>query len=1385
VGGVDNLRGCAFQIVQALSDVVDLVVDERAEAVVIEGEEHFVDYATLDRNGRRLAVRQAKTRQRSGTWGAADLARILRGWGELADAEEARFAFVTDGRLGRSGQELYDLIRSVKREPDAAALSAGAARLGLGAGDLPPLGVLRRVEIWSQMGATDHVLVQLERRIHALLERTRPTTTDEAQSAANKLFVKLFVAGGRVDLARRTITRSEVLATLGVDERSRPGGWFMPVPEGRDVVARPNLLDDVVHALLAAPGSGASIGLEGAGGFGKTTLAALACRDSRVLAHFPDGVLWKTVGQRAVGADLTTAVNDLAEYLTGQRPTYADANLAGSHLARVIGDRRCLLVLDDVWKAEQLTPFLAGAPNCVRLVTTRVGAALPRDAVSVRVTALTTEQAHAVLGRGLRVTGAGLAGLAVRTGRWAVLCGLVNGALRRRVAHGGTVAEAIAWARDMLDTGGPTGLDAIDPAGRELAVGATIAASLDMMATTDPGGVARYRELGVFPTDTAVPLDTLARFWQRTGGLDRHEAERLCYAFAEANLIEEFRLDPPAIRLHDVVAGYLRHEALPRATELNGALLDSYRQDLPGGDDLPTAWWRLPAGESYLWRHLATHLRDAGRVAELVAVLRDLRWACVKVHRLGPAGVRADTAVVSDDRHARALDRIVRGTGHLHQPGDPMAMSVAALAGYAAGDPVLAPAAEVLFRRMTTPYLRPTAPPLPDQPHPAVSHIFRGHEVGASVLAGPPDGAWLASGGYCDPIRVWDPVGGTEMFSLTADRMGVRALVAAPDGSWLASDGDRTVRLWNMPAGTERAVLTGHATSVWSLAAAPDGSWLASGDDGGTVRVWNTADGAERAVLSGFNGRVSALAVAPDGTWLAIAGCGPGDGVATLWRPSSGARLNLRAAGSHGAVTAFAVAPDGSWLAGAVHDTVRVWNPDDGRQLRSLTGHTAPVRALAVAPDGSWLASGGEDGVVRLWGPDDRVQRRALAGHTGRINALAVAPDGSWLASATGDFGRNDDSTVRVWDLAGGTSTVLTGHSEAVHSLMPAPDGSWLASGGRDHTVRIWNVAAGRPVKADAHHTGEVVALEMAPDGSWLASTGRDGVVRLWNPADATQRAVLARHTGLVVSLVMAPDGSWLASLGEDCVRLWNMPDGTERTVLNHSGRVCAAVAAPDGSWLAIAGRDDITVWNVETGRLNVTVPADTARMVAAGSWLACADDAGTVRLHDPVDGTCLARLATRSVRVTTLAAAPDGSWFACSGYGCTIGIWNPLDGTAQSVLAGHTGEALVLAVAPDGSWLASAGHDHTVRVWNAADGTQRAVIQHAAIVSDVAIAPNGAWLASAGQDGSVLLSDPSDGRILAATRVDGRLRHCVVNPTRPQVVVAGSGHIYFLNVVR
>ncbi|MCB0167217.1 MAG: WD40 repeat domain-containing protein, partial [Anaerolineae bacterium] len=60
--------------------------------------------------------------------------------------------------------------------------------------------------------------------------------------------------------------------------------------------------------------------------------------------------------------------------------------------------------------------------------------------------------------------------------------------------------------------------------------------------------------------------------------------------------------------------------------------------------------------------------------------------------------------------------------------------------------------------------------------------------------------------------------------------------------------------------------------------------------------------------------------------------------------------------------------PDGRWIVSASLDhTMKVWNVESGRAIRTLEGHTGSVNGCAVSPNGRWIVSVSYDTTLKVW----------------------------------------------------------------------------------------------------------------------------------------------------------------------------------------------------------------------------------------------------------------------------------------------------------------------------------------------------------------------------------------------------------------------------------
>jgi len=120
-----------------------------------------------------------------------------------------------------------------------------------------------------------------------------------------------------------------------------------------------------------------------------------------------------------------------------------------------------------------------------------------------------------------------------------------------------------------------------------------------------------------------------------------------------------------------------------------------------------------------------------------------------------------------------------------------------------------------------------------------------------------------------------------------------------------------------------------------------------------------------------------------------------------------------------------AVTPDGKRAVSASWDnTLKVWDLDAGRALRTLEGHSDNVHGVAVTPDGKRAVSASWDHTLKLWDLDTGRALRTLEGHSSVVYGVAVTPDGKRAVSASWD------NTLKVWDLDTG-ELIATFHCDA------------------------------------------------------------------------------------------------------------------------------------------------------------------------------------------------------------------------------------------------------------------------------------------------------------------------------------------------------------------
>jgi len=1083
-------------------------------------------------------------------------------------------------------------------------------------------------------------------------------------------------------LADTTIKRSDLpgwIRRADVYDISQPERWAMLVQVLRgpgetrrvpymsgdlpeDFVPRPaeyHALKEAVLSMRGGTAVGVTTALRGAGGYGKTTLANYLCRDPEVRFEFTDGILRVEIGKER--NDVTGCIVDLVEKLdpNARRPGFQDVETAAEHLGELIGEARLLLVIDDVWREAQLRPFLRGAPNCVRVVTTRLPQVLPKSYKAIDVDEMSAEEATGLVSANLPIAGnpiaqRHLAALAERLGYWAQMLSMANGWIRGRMGQGEGLENAVARFEHRLKKHGLTAFDPKDERERNRAIRACVEASLEDLGADE---LARFRELAILPEDEDVPLAVVAGLWAESGGSDEDQSEEFVQRFHALSLLQGLDLGGRTLRLHDNMTWYLResigaegrraaHAAMVRAL---GAACEGI-------------WATLPASHTYGWRFLIRHLREAGQTREAEGLLTDYAWIKAKFLRRGPHDLFASYIPESEDEGARLI-------------GQAIALSIPALAANPRelprqlfgrlGSVAHAAAARITAAARADADFHP-APRWPGLTPPGAERLrLGGHEDLVDSAAFSPDGARIVTASRDRTARIWDATMGTEIKVLRGHEQWVESAVFSPDGARIVTtSADRTARIWNATTGTEIKVLRGHEERVASAGFSADGAHIVTASQDRTARIWDATTGTEIRVLRGHEEGVTSAAFSPDGAHIVTASH---DGTARTWDAATGTEIKVLRGHRH-IVWSAAFAADGARIVTASGDwTARTWDAAAGTEIKVLRGHERDVRSAIFSPDGARIVTASGDRTAVIWDATTGTEIKVLRGHELDVTSAVFSPDGARIVTAS------SDRTARIWDAAVGPEIKgLGGHEDMVTSAAFSPGGARIVTAG-DSTVRIWNATTGRKIKVLRGHEVRVYSAAFSPDGARIVTASWDRTAVIWDATKGRKIRVLRWHEGWPESAVFSPDGACIvtASVG-GALQLWDATTGTEiKSFLGTSPAGWNAAFSPDGACIITASGDH------------------------------------TARIWDARTGTEIKVLRGHEDRVMSAAFSPDGASIVTASLDRTARIWNAAAGTQITSLRGHEDSVWSAAFSPDGARIITASRDRTARIWDATAGTE------------------------------------------------------------------------------
>jgi WD40 repeat protein len=294
---------------------------------------------------------------------------------------------------------------------------------------------------------------------------------------------------------------------------------------------------------------------------------------------------------------------------------------------------------------------------------------------------------------------------------------------------------------------------------------------------------------------------------------------------------------------------------------------------------------------------------------------------------------------------------------------------------------------------------------------------------------------------------------------------------------------------------------------------------------------------------------------------------------------------------------------------------------------------------------------------------------------------------------------------------------LLTGHTNVVFTVGFSPSGGELFSAGRDRTVRVWDLAAGRE-RLVIRSSQFATQASLSSGGRVIAATGLDGILSLYDAATGEVTFRLHRPAR-IVGAVFAPDTGELITLGNTDrggrLRWWNLATrkelpaweeiGPAHPILGHSGDYSALAISPDGRLLVGLRAGGWTVWDRAT-RQRRRVNQDfrhggTALAFAPDSRRLAVASGPQLWVWDVVADEELAHLDRGKPHFRGVTFTRDGRYLAAVGDGPAVTFWDAATWHEHGSLRLPAGRLWCVAFSPDGLRAAAGGDGRAVVVWD------------------------------------------------------------------------------------
>jgi WD40 repeat protein len=288
--------------------------------------------------------------------------------------------------------------------------------------------------------------------------------------------------------------------------------------------------------------------------------------------------------------------------------------------------------------------------------------------------------------------------------------------------------------------------------------------------------------------------------------------------------------------------------------------------------------------------------------------------------------------------------------------------------------------------------------------------------------------------------------------------------------------------------------------------------------------------------------------------------------------------------------------PDGKYLAYTNEDSVFLWDVEQKKVIKELTGDPQPkleridrlsIYSIAFHPNSKILAVGSTRATIVLWDIETgKIISHLKTGYEDYTENIHYSHDGNLLAFVTSGI-------VKLWNFATGESRFVEFTSDLdEHDVSFTLDDQHLLIGEGNGELHIINLAnyelEKRPVidplpSPDSHNFDSLSSLTLHPDGNRFACRFNGSKIIIWNVNDfsISQKYYGWGHSWYAQAIYIPETNRVVSGLWTNELYFWDAKTGELMDVAEFNMPVWMMKGSPDGKKIAFVNLNDtVQIWD-------------------------------------------------------------------------------------------------------------------------------------------------------------------------------------------------------------